>query len=279
MSWGVLTNGRQDFDSSFVDYLVRTTGNTIVSASGNRDCVNIPGLDPLFVFSPSLGWNTISVGAYRDNNTGLRIDDSFADFTSYKNPIDLNSGRTYEKPDVTGLGCVETTQIGNGVDNSACGISLAAPDVSALASLVIGKNPTGLRHNREAVKAIIMAGATHNIVDAVNYKVCPNISSLTPDCRDGAGAIDAYQTIQNIVVPGNWRFLGPITPSSFNAAGNIEYTTSLNKGKNVRVVIAWDSMAVCSDLGTGSQSCASDVLNADLRSNCFGSKRFCDSSR
>jgi hypothetical protein len=55
-----------------------------------------------------------------------------------------------------------------------------------------------------------------------------------------------------------------ITPTSFDANGNIEYTTSFSKNKNARVVIAWDSTATCTNLGTGTQSCASDVLNADL---------------
>jgi Bacterial pre-peptidase C-terminal domain len=65
-------------------------------------------------------------------------------------------------------------------------------------------------------------------------------------------------------VPGNWRFPGFITPDSFDASGNINYPVSIGSGKNIRMAIAWDSTAACSNLGTSSQSCASDVLNADL---------------
>ena len=166
---------------------------------------------------------------------------------------------------VDGSGChgTETTGVGGGVNDVTCGTSFAAPDVSALTALIVGKNPASFRNNAEVVKAIVMAGATHNIVDGFNYRNCS--TSPTPgDCRDGAGAIDAYQSIQNVVTPGFWRIPGLITPSSFNASGNIEYTTYFSKDKDVRVVIAWDSTATCTSLGTGSQACANDVLNADL---------------
>jgi hypothetical protein len=273
MSWGDCSDfGGQNFDSRWVDYLVKTFGVNIVVSSGNNNCGT-----PDFVASPSLGWNTLSVGSYYDKNTGLRSDDVLSLFTSYKNPTDPNSGRTYEKPDVTGMGgntdkpppnhttCfgVETTAVGGGVTDSTCGTSFSAPDVAALTALVVGKNPAGLRRNAEAVKAIIMAGATHNVVDGKNYMDCPALP-VPGDCRDGAGAIDAYQTIQNVVVPGNWRFPGFITPDSFDPAGNLDFPVSIGSGKDIRAAIAWDSTAVCANLGTTSQSCTSDVLNADL---------------
>jgi hypothetical protein len=270
MSWGsICSNGNQNFFSRWVDYLVKATGDNIVASAGNSTC---PSGTPQYVGAPSLGWNAISVGAYWDTDTGLRSDDVLSSFSSFVNPTDPNSGRTYEKPDVAGMGgqsdatgChgTETTAVGGGVGDTTCGTSFAAPDVSALTALIVGKNPTGLRNNAEVVKAIVMAGATHNIVDGANYTSC-STSPIAGDCRDGAGALDAYQTIQNIVTPGNWRFPGFITPSSFDAAGNIDYPVSIGSGKNIRVAIAWDSTAVCSNLGTSSQGCSSDVLNADL---------------
>lgn len=290
MSWGIggiscaIGAGASDLYSRWVDYLVKTFGINVVVASGNTQC-GTPGEDPLndrrFVLSPGLGWNTISVGSYFDNNTGLRSDDVFSCFTSFRNPRDPNSGRTYEKPDVVGMGgtspnntppdCthflsggfgVETTGVGGGVNDSRGGTSFAAPDVAALTALVISKD-LALRRKAEAVKAIIMAGATHNIIDGTNYTSCPS-SEIPNDCRDGAGAIDAYQTIQNVVVPGNWRFPGLITPASFDANGNLDFFVYIDSGKDIRVVIAWDSTATCSGLGTSSPSCVSDVLNADL---------------
>ncbi len=266
MSWGGCSFGGQNFYSRWVDYLVKSFGHSVVVSAGNSNCGS-----PNYVLSPSLGWNTISVGAYWDRDTGLRSDDVISSFTSFENPTDPNSGRKYEKPDVMamggqsdGAGChgTETTGVGGGVNAVTCGTSFSAPDVSALTALVVGKNTT-LRGKAEAVKAIVMAGATHNIVDGANHRDCAS-SPVPGDCRDGAGAIDANQTIRNIVVPGNWRFPGLLTPTSFDASGNIDIPVTLTAGRGARVAIAWDSSASCANLGTASQGCASDVLNADL---------------
>lgn len=144
MSWGGCSSGAPNFYSRWVDYLVKAFGDNIVVSAGNNDCGN-----PDFVGSPSLGWNTISVGSYFDNNTGLRTDDVFSSFSSYKNWTDPNSGRKVEKPDVTGMGgqvaggsCfgTETTAVGGGVGDSTCGTSFAAPDVSALTAPSV-RNP------------------------------------------------------------------------------------------------------------------------------------------
>jgi hypothetical protein len=269
MSWGTICSlGNQSFFSRWVDFLVKSTGVNVVASAGNSTC---SAGTPQFVGAPSLGWNTLSAGSYFDNNTGLRTDDVLSSFTSFVNPTDPNSGRTYEKPDVTGMGgqvaggaCfgTETTGIGGGVNDSTCGTSFSAPDTSALTAVVMGKQPA-LIGAAEAVKAIAMASATHNIVDGVNYRDCAG-SPTSNDCRDGAGAIDAFQAITNVVTPGNWAFPGLISPASFDASGNINFTTTLTKGKNTRAVIAWDSTAACTNLGTTSQACSSDVLNADL---------------
>ena len=274
MSWGGCSNGSQNYYSRWADYLMRASGDPIIISSGNGLCngTSSPPRSPAFVGFPSLGWNTISVGSYYDNNTGVRSDDVLSAFTSYMNPTDATSGRTYEKPDIAGMGgqliespfqCfgVETTGIGvNDFDDSTCGTSFAAPDAAALAALIIGKQPA-LRGAGEAVKAILMAGATHNIVDGANYRDCSG-SPVASDCRDGAGAIDADKTISGIVAPGNWRFPGSISPSSFDANGNIDTVASLTAGSPARVTIAWDSTSNCTSL---TSSCGtSDVLNADL---------------
>jgi hypothetical protein len=259
MSWGSSpSNESYSFYNRWADYLVKIYGVNIVVSSGNYGDYDVYNIQ-----SPSAAWNTISVGSYSDKDTGGRNDDTFSTFSQWRNPTDPNSEHKYEKPDVVAMGeRVELTG-GGGVYLSTSGTSFAAPEVSALTALVISKEPN-LRRKPETMKAIIMAGATHNIVDGVNYLDCP--SSPSPaDCRDGAGAIDAFQTINNIVVPGNWKYYPSISPgTSFDTSGNIDIPVSLSQGKDARVVIAWSSTAVCSSLGAGSQSCASDVLNADL---------------
>lgn len=263
MSWGGETGGSQNFFTRWVDYLVKNFGVNIVVASGN---------DTGFVLSPSLGWNTISVGSYFDGNTGRQNDDAISSFSSYLNPLDPVSGTRYEKPDVVGMGgqvaggaCfgTETTGLNNNVTDSTCGTSFATPDVAAVTALVIGEKPE-LRGKAEAVKAIVMAGATHNVVDGSGLYDCA--ASPTPnDCRDGAGAINAYQAVKNVATASanNWRWMY-LTPASFPASGYIEYPVYIARNKNVRIALAWDSTAVCGNLGTASASCLSDVLNADL---------------
>jgi hypothetical protein len=269
MSWGGCSNGDQDFYSRWVDYLVKTFGVSIVVSSGNRQCPT--GWDIDFVSIPSLGWNTISVGSYFDSDTGLRSDDVLSSFSGFRNPVDPNTGRTYEKPDVVGMGgqvdsfgCygVETTDMYGGVEDSTCGTSFSAPDVSALTALVVGKD-TDLRRKAEAIKAVIMAGATHNIVGGSGYRQC-GASPIPNDCQDGAGGIDAYQTIESVVIPGNWRYEENVTPASFNAAGFKVYPVTIEANQSIRVALAWDSTAVCTNVGSSGQDCSSDTLNADL---------------
>jgi hypothetical protein len=265
MSWGGCTAGTPDFNSRWIDFEQLLWNTNFVVSSGNTpNCFG-----SLFVASPSLGWNTISVGSYYDHDTGLRSDDTESSFTEFQNPTDPNSGRTIEKPDVTGMGgefnsstgaCfgVDTTEVGGGVTASTCGTSFAAPETAALAADIAqrigGDKP-------ETVKAIIMAGATHNIVDGVNNTDCAN-SPVPFDCRDGAGAIDANQSINNIAVPGNWSASTFLTDQTAPTNSNIDRTTTLTAGVPARAVIAWDSAASCANQAGG--DCAIDALNADF---------------
>lgn len=110
-----------------------------------------------------------------------------------------------------------------------------------------------------------MAGATHNIVDGTSLTNC-STSPVANDCRDGAGAIDAAQTILQIVNTNQFQVSGLITPTStyWDANGNHDIPVTIGANKNIRIALAWDSTATCSNLGTGSQACNTDVLNADL---------------
>jgi len=265
MSWGFCTGGAPDFHSRWVDFEQLLWNTNFVVSSGNQP--NCGG--SLFVASPSLGWNTISVGSYYDHDTGLRSDDTESSFTEFQNPTDPNTGRSIEKPDVTAMGgefnsgtgaCfgVETTEVGGGVGASTCGTSFSAPETAALvadiAQRIGGDKP-------ETVKAIILAGATHNIVDGVNNVDC-STSPIAFDCRDGAGAIDANQSINNIAVPGNWSPATFLTDAAAPTGSNIDQTTTLTAGRPVRAVIAWDSAANCANQAGG--DCATDTLNADF---------------
>jgi hypothetical protein len=295
MSWGGCSDGRQNFYSRFADYLVKTSGRTIVVAAGNSNCVR-SGQPINYVLSPALAWNVISVGSYFDGNTGSRRDDVISSFTSWANPVAAD-GSAYEKPDIVAMGGQRGTDpsglevwygrdmiLGDGVEVSSGGTSFAAPDVAGLVALVIDRQKELADLGRdtrdgtwpEVVKAIVMAGATHNIVDGLGYDpyggcydgILPRGAQGADDCRDGAGAIDGRQTIWNVVNPRNWVWK-TVTPASFNAAGHFDIRvgtgvgdTSFWAGYPARVVIAWDATVVCPNV----QNCGSDThrLNADL---------------
>jgi hypothetical protein len=304
MSWGFCTSGAQDPHSRLVDYLVKTFGRTIVVSAGNGNCVP-DEQTPEPVKSPSLAWNVISVGSYFDNNTGSRRDDVLSSFSSWLNPVDPDTGYRYEKPDVLAMGGqkviypdgrrewfgVETTSVGGGVNFNWAGTSFAAPDVTALVALIVDKQRELAGQGRqtqdgvwaEVVKATVMAGATHNIIDGLGYDPeggcfdgATFLEAFEHDCRDGAGAIDARQTISNIVIPANWRFLRSVTPELFGPSGHFDlwqptYTagsgsTNFSAGVPARVVIAWDSTAECTNivLQVATPDCMTDRLNADL---------------
>lgn len=278
MSWGTIcSNGNSDFWSRWADYVVHTYGVTIVSSSGNSSC---PSGTPQYVGSPSLGWNTISVGSHFDNNNGLLEDDVLSSFSSYANPTDPVSGGTYEKPDlvavggqVDGSGChgVATAKIGGGFDET-CGTSFSSPDAAALVANLLARSSVvdgRLAQSAETVKALMMAGARHNIVDGVTLRSCPS-SPIPNDCRDGAGAIDAYQTTR-VFQANAYDNIGHVTPTSWPAgsAGDKVYNVDLKNGVPFRGVLAWNSTADCIRLGTTAQECTSDVLNADLDLHLF----------
>jgi hypothetical protein len=250
MSWGACTEGTPDFNSHWIDFEQLLWNTNFVVSSGNTpNCFG-----SLFVASPSLGWNTISVGSYYDHDTGLRSDDTESSFTEFQNPTDPNSGTG----DCFG---VDTTEVGGGVTASTCGTSFAAPETAALAADIAqrigGDKP-------ETVKAIIIAGATHNIVDGVDNTDCQS-SPVPFDCRDGAGAIDANQSINNVAVPGNWSATTFLTDQTAPTNSNINRTTTLTAGVPARAVIAWDSAASCANQAGG--DCATDTLNADFDLN------------
>jgi hypothetical protein len=155
------------------DYWARVGNDTIVAATGNvRDG---------HVGSPAKGWNVIAAGASDDNNTSAWTDDGIWNDSSWRNPTSDHGDR--EKPEVVAPGQSITVV---GPDRGifvVSGTSEAAPQVTGLAALLIDRN-SALSTWPEAVKAIIMASAVHNIYG-------PSGIPSGHDLKDGAGAIDA----------------------------------------------------------------------------------------
>jgi hypothetical protein len=220
------------------DYWGRQQMVTLVVAAGNA------GNSGGSLGSPAKAWNVISVGGSDDRGTADWSDDRMASFSSYVDPTSGPNGHgDREKPEVVAPSVQITTLGRGGTVTTDDGTSYAAPQVAGLAALLM-KRSSGLMYWPEAVKAIIMASAVHNI------EVPSDIPSFQ-DLKDGAGAIDAAlaDTIATTrqdsgVVCNNPCWWGNTTSSANPPSGGsiYQYFTA-SRGERIRVAISWFASA------------------------------------
>jgi subtilisin family serine protease len=201
------------------------------------------------ITSPGRAWNILTIGAYDDkNNTDWRDDEMWAS-SAYVNPCGepgICTGRR-EKPEVVAVGTNVTALGMNDVPRTESGTSLATPQVAGLAALLVERN-SSLRFWPEAIRAIIMASAIHNIEG-------PSIIRfyLDDDLRDGAGAINAAMADDIAQKRANLTetcysscWWGYSTGTNFVQQ---EHTFYANQGDLIRVAISWWSNADSSENG------------------------------
>lgn len=245
----------------------------MIGAVGNRDTCGsyIP-------ISPQKAWNVLSVGGYSDNENEDWTDDRMWSGSVYLNPT--NDGVNYhEKPEVVAPAVKITTISLNGSTVTVTGTSVAAPQVTGEAALLIQRN-NDLRNWPEVLRSIIMVSATNNVDGASGMPTHEEI-------KDGAGGINidlADQVARNRgSVPsseanrcytscwwGEW-----LTNSMFDESGYRYYYFQGNKGDRIRVVLNWLASADCPattssgvvDVG----GCRSDALKADFNLGVFDS--------
>lgn len=235
LSWGTNTYHRvPDANARFLDNLVVSSWRTVVKSAGNR------GLEPVQfnangqqingpnVTNPGLFYNGITVGAYNDRNTVSTSDDVMSPTSSFLNPSSTHSDR--QKPELVAPG----TQIVTLTNASPwitlpgpSGTSLAAPIVSGAATLLMQRSPA-LQTWPEAVKAILMATAFHNIEG--NARLSD---------RDGVGGIQADRA-DDVArgVNGGW---GGLNYNCSRPVNTDVATISLRANRRARVVITWNT--------------------------------------
>lgn len=218
------------------DYTARERQAIIVKSAGNvRD---------EYVTTPGKAWNVITVGGINDQEDADWANDVVYEVlgtnegSAYLDPGSVNSDR--EKPEVVAPAQNITALGVNNVPQTRSGTSHSAAQVSGLTALLLHSSAE-LKAWPTAVKAILMASATHNIEGE---------SRLSDE--DGAGAIDAtraYQIAQHYLSDGTSCGEGSCwwaanTTSSYPSAGDWLYQHFYAaQGDLVRVAIAWWSEA------------------------------------
>lgn len=226
-SWGTypIPSTSEDFASRYHDTVAKTDRITFVDAAGN--CLD----GNCKVGSPAMGYNVIAVGAFDDNNSGSNwTDDIMASWSSYIDPSSTYMDR--EKPELVAPGVkIETTKDTwpwitdpPGVD----GTSFAAPHVSGATNLLMQRKPT-LQTWPEAVKAILMASAIHNIEGSSRLSEYDGVGAISLDKAD-------YVAREN---SANQWDVYTLTPSSFDSNGNFYVYFGAQQGQRIRAVISW----------------------------------------
>jgi hypothetical protein len=234
MSWGTVCGGFQTNMSRYVDWATKNLAQTFVISAGNNSCGN----NDHKVSAPGLAWSVITVGATGDNNNGFWTGDFLTGFSNFVNP-DFAPGM--EKPEVVAVGFDQCLTNISSIDCANAGTSFSAPQVAGQVGLMLNRRP-GQKFWPETNKAAVLVSAYHDITAGTS--------------QDGLGEVvmnnsdDTYRL---------GRFFNDSMPSGTPA--DINHSVSLLAGQQVKVAIAWDSIASC---GSGPlRSCGSDTLTGE----------------
>src|SRR5262249_11446561 len=138
-----------------------------VAAAGNFGNGTVQnGITYGYTTSPGNGYNTLSVGSYGDGHTLDWSDDAMSSFSSFVDPHAPDAFGAHAKPEVAAEGdyviSTYNTTDPTMVMVSDSGTSFSSPTVAGLAADLVEADPT-LNGKPAALKAIIMAGALHNV--------------------------------------------------------------------------------------------------------------------
>lgn len=225
LSFGKDTNRNLSAADRYYDDLVRNSSRSVIVSAGNRGAAGCDQGTDGDVGSPGLAYNVITVGNFNDRNTTGWSDDLMDPCSSWRDPISMFGDR--EKPEVAAPGTNIHSTISDSSFGTLSGTSMAAPMVAGGAALLIRRD-LNLTTWPEAVKAILMASAVHNIEGNAR------LSEF-----DGAGGIELARA-DDIArhLRGSWGGVNYscTRPTNYNVG-----TMSLTAGKKTRVVIAWDT--------------------------------------
>ncbi len=231
--------GTLSFDDIYKDWLaLRWPYPTICQAAGNFWNTDPDDIDPPSdEFVNHKGYNSLAVGNHNDDATGMSSDSVF------RNPTSTHGDR--ELPELSANGTSVTT-----VGLTKGGTSMASPACAGVAALIQQTDST-LEHWPEGCRAILLAGATRNVVANTWW----NDVSSGVDASDGSGAVNALES-HHIAKSRRGRNLrgirrgwdiGSLSSSDFDGSGlsafsyRVAVPSFVFGPRNVKVVLAWTS--------------------------------------
>lgn len=210
---------------------------TVTKAVGNQS-----DFGNLITTTPAKGFNTLSVGATDDKDTGSdQTDDELDSYSCYKNPRsehDTPSSDYYPhtKPEVSAVG----SRISTPPYSASSGTSFSGPHLAGLAALVskfsADYGRIALDVYPEVIKPLAMACATNTGDSSYQFE------------KMGAGTIVARQAEE--IVANKW-----FRSDTFDKSNSKQtYTFNAQSGETVRLGLTWLSDVTASDF--------SDLTNA-----------------
>jgi subtilisin family serine protease len=244
-------DGEMESDDVILDSIVRFERRTVVKSAGNIGTPANPGtcFGTNKVTNPGLGFNVITVGNYREDDTDGDGQPGPCILSSNTTPGNMNTtGSCFgdpwsphhdrEKPELAAPGGRITT-----LDVTSCGLqtssgtSFAAPHVAGGAALLIARNGV-MEGAPEIVKAIFMATAFNNV----------NGDRRLSE-SDGAGAIDliaADRTLQGD--DGGWfgKYIGQADLDGSNRLTVLQFEVK-PLTQRLKAAVVWDSNPTAND--------------------------------
>ncbi len=232
-SWWNGSKGSIVYLDRYFDYTIRNYSVMMFKSTGNQGTTSTP-----YTTSPGNGFNSTNSGAYNDGNNTNWSDDAMASYSSYWDPAE-----GHEKPELANAGDDVDTAGTSNFYYGFGGTSSASPLTCGVATLLASRDHNLMAYP-EALKAILMASAWHNIEGGVVLSE-----------KDGAGGVHALAA-DNVVANGNYR-TATLTAADFANANNAyDVTFPAAAGNQTRVCGLWFSSA--------NSSYSTDVLNMDL---------------